>query len=338
MQNISSKAAPIGHLAIRYYDLQFKKIPVVVSSPQGNQYIKKIGVGMPKIPQKILDCIVYLYASEKDAKEGRPAGGTGFLVGVDSKLHSNYQHIYAITNWHVAIKGSFSVIRLNTADNKTATFNLEPQDWTFIRDKDDIAVSPILNIAEIHKVSFINTSLFITDDLVSKVGLGIGDDTFMVGRFPDHDGRFTNKPAVRFGNISIMPTLIKQGNGYAGESYCLDVNSRKGFSGSPVFVYRTIGNNLDESFSTGKPLSEIQWFFYLLGIHWAEYEEEWQIRSINKDRENQTVLGPSGITCVIPAQRIMDLLNLPAVREEREKEEEKLLVSFRQKGFPPVTQ
>ena len=62
----------------------------------------------------------------------------------------------------------------------------------------------------------------------------------MVGRFVDHDGGPTNLPAARFGNISIGPSKIRSELGKYVDTICLDTNSRTGFSGSPVYVYRTM--------------------------------------------------------------------------------------------------
>jgi len=89
---------------------------------------------------------------------------------------------------------------------------------------------------------------FVTDEIISSKSIGLGDGVFMIGRFIDHAGEGTNYPAARFGNISIMPTMIDLGDGYGGECYCLDMHSRTGYSGSPVFVYRTSNTNLDAIF------------------------------------------------------------------------------------------
>src|SRR5258707_1186988 len=66
----------------------------------------------------------------------------------------------------------------------------------------------------------------------------VGDDTFMIGLFLDHAGVTTNVPSARFGNISMLPNpraTIRQSTGYDGVSYVVDMHSRTGFSGSPVF-------------------------------------------------------------------------------------------------------
>jgi hypothetical protein len=67
---------------------------------------------MPRISDHILDCSIYLYESEVDAKEGSKTGGSGFLTHVVSKADQNIGHLYAVTNKHV-INGGCGVIRIN---------------------------------------------------------------------------------------------------------------------------------------------------------------------------------------------------------------------------------
>ena len=66
----------------------------------------------------------------------------------------------------------------------------------------------------------------------------------------------TNNPAMRFGNISLNPTPIEQPNQSIKDSYCLDMNSRTGFSGSPVFMYRTPGS--DVQFIDNRPAAKVE--------------------------------------------------------------------------------
>ena len=40
------------------------------------------------------------------------------------------------------------------------------------------------------------------------------------------------------------------------------------------------------------------------------------------------------MTCVIPAQRIMDVLNLPRLKEQRREKDAQMLKRFLDKGFP----
>jgi hypothetical protein len=72
---------------------------------------------MPRVPDMMLDCSIYLYPSRSDAETGEQYGGSGFLVGVRSKnmMLPHLEHTYAVTNRHVVEWGSSPVIRLNTA-------------------------------------------------------------------------------------------------------------------------------------------------------------------------------------------------------------------------------
>lgn len=67
----------------------------------GTPYVRRIPVGMPKIPSDILNSVFYLYDSEKAAREGQDFGGTGFFVGVSSR-HQGRHHVYGVSNRHVA--------------------------------------------------------------------------------------------------------------------------------------------------------------------------------------------------------------------------------------------
>jgi hypothetical protein len=176
----------------------------------------------------------------------------------------------------------------------------------------------------------------------------------MIGLFIDHDGVSTNVPSARFGNISMLPNpkaTIEQPTGYRGESYVIDMHSRTGFSGSPVYVYRTFGSdltsvwgtefndleitNLDEVIARvmnhgrgGRMRGRIHSnnLFNLLGIHWGQFPEKWELRDKSKLEESAKrdliikgayVEGMSGMTCVIPAWQIMEVLNMPVLRDLR---------------------
>ncbi len=173
----------------------------------GTPFLRSIPFGMPRIPEQVLNCAFYLYPSEDDAKQGKNLGGTSFVVAIPSpSFPHQFQYCYAITNAHVA-SGS-SVIRLNTLDGRTDIFPFDPADWTFHRGGFDIAAVPLSVNYSRHKAANIDISAFATQAHVSSNEIGPGEDVFMIGRFMDHDGGQTNMPAMRFGNISVMPSPI----------------------------------------------------------------------------------------------------------------------------------
>lgn len=292
--------------------------------------------GMPRIPPKTLNCAAYLYPSVADAEAGEDFGGTAFFVMIPSSVPDR-GYLYAVTNWHVAVAGGASVLRVNTKDGGTDIFDFGPEDWDFDR-RFDIAVVRLSLDPSRHSYSPIPVHGFVSQDDVERVKLGPGDDVFMVGRFVDHDGGPVNRPSVRFGNISVMPTPIPQENGGTADSYCIDLHSRSGYSGSPVFVYRTPGFDLEERLGEGANKALLVAgtnYLALLGIHFAQFPEQWEIRRIEPGRkayeshvplltDGAYVSGLSGMTCVLPAWSIMDVLNMPKLKEAREQSDAEL--------------
>jgi hypothetical protein len=286
---------------------------------------------VPRIPQRALDCVFYLYPTRAAAERGEGFGGTGFLVGYVSR-DPTLTFVYGVTNWHVAVRDGHSVIRIN----RSATVDIlefDPSEWTFIPNGDDVAVSPAIPLdVRDHTLS----SVVFTDTFSTirkrRHSIGVGDDVVMLGRFVDHDGGERNQPAARFGNISVMPTPILQPNNVKRSAYLVDMHSRTGYSGSPVFVYRTPGNNLDHShrrlMHKAEDVLEHYFrdaFFELLGIHCGQFPEELKITEKKAESceskslvvEGAVVTGFSGMTFVIPSDAIVDLLELPEVKMKR---------------------
>ena len=205
---------------------------------------------MPRIPPKVLNCVVYLYATRADAEAGREFGGTGFFVHLPS-LVPDRSFGYIVTNWHVAVQKGHSVVRLERVDGRHDIFEFDPSDWYFTPEY-DIAIIEAPGVSgNTHKIAFADISHFVTKELIGREKIGPGDDVFMVGRFINHQGSEQNVPAVRFGHISMDPAPVVQPNNIAADTYCIDVHSRSGYSGSPVFVYRTPGYDLEERLGSG---------------------------------------------------------------------------------------
>jgi hypothetical protein len=252
-------------------------------------------------------------------------------VAVRSSLPNAY-FFYAVSNWHVAVREGASVVRINTKDGKSESFEFGPEQWEF-NPKYDIAVILLMNIdPNKHDVVPIPVPEgFVKKEDLERVKLGVGEDVFMIGRFIDHDGGPINRPAARFGNISVMPSPIEQPNGGMADCYCIDLHSRSGYSGSPVFVYRTPGYDLEErpsaTMGEAKILLSGTNYLALLGIHFSQFPEFWEIGkervpdtegSVPLIKTGEYVKGLSGMTCVLPAWAIWDVLTMPKLKQERE--------------------
>lgn len=318
----------VASARVAFRDLEFARVAIRCYSSRGTSFTKPLPVGMPRIPQKILDCVCYLYADEEHARSGRNFGGTGFMVAVPSERVPGLNYIYAVTNWHVACQG-FPVVRINTKDGGTDILAFGMDQWEF-SSRFDIAVLPLPIREDLHRFALISTDMFLRQEEIDAERMTPGEDVFMVGRFLDHDGVQVNLPAVRFGNISVMPTPIEQPNGGRANSFCIDLHSRSGYSGSPVFVFRRPGFDLEERLKSQNESSLLCSgvnMFNLLGIHFAQFPEMWEIIEGKKPQtesvreplitEGKYVRGLSGMTCVLPAWSIMEVLNIPKFKEAR---------------------
>lgn len=229
---------------------------------------------MPKLGEYrfILDNVGFLYRTPEQAAQGRKAGGTGFFVAVPSqKAPDAFHHIYLVTNFHVA-RGEARTVRVNTRDGKGDLITVA--NWVSVPGGPDVAVSPVSLDPRRHVVEALRAdSWLVTREEVSRLEVDVGDDVFMVGRFVDHDGGQTNRPSLRFGHISMMDAAIRQNTGYSGSSFVIDMHSRSGYSGSPVFVYRTTGS----IFTQPGTLTGGGHLMKLLGIHWGQFPELWEL-------------------------------------------------------------
>ena len=327
---------------ISFTDLIFSKARVLCYSSAGTPYYRTVRFGMPRIPPLVLNSVFFLYKTEEDAKAGSEVGGTGFIVALPTVV-PGYSFTYFVTNWHNVLRDGCSVVRLDTVGGTPDIFTFEPSEWHFSTKYDIAVIHDSRIVPNFHRVAVVGKGLFLTKELKEQEKMGPGEDVFMVGRFVDYQGLKHNVPAVRFGNISMDPVPMEQPNGARADSYCIDMHSRSGFSGSPVFLYRTLGFNLDYS----APMSGSHNNLWLLGIHWGQFPEKWELNSRGKlrytDRESHSSLplgerdieGLSGMTCVLPAWSILEVLNMPELKVMRDTENAKLVAEL---GDIPVAE
>ncbi len=329
-------------------ELAFDYVSIPRRSGSGVPYAKIVEVGMPRIPDDHLRCVFYLYPSRDAAERGVKHGGTGFLV-----MHGMPPRLYAITNHHVAVRSGCSVIRIMAASNQAVTIELDPTDWEFLPGRADVAAVDLTTDHSRNQIPFfprqgfpylraVASSDFALANTIVSEHIGPGEDVYMIGRFLDHDGVDLNMPAVRFGHISTMAAHIRQRDNYTGECYTIDMHSRSGFSGSPVFAFRTFGQDLVDGgiprlrkpFSNEHSILNYKPVFRLLGIHCGQFPESMPITRMQTEESSygkEYVQGLSGMTIVVPAWDILELLNIPKFAVQREHDEAEFR---RQRGLP----
>lgn len=338
--------------AIEYRDCQFARKLLLAGRNGGAPQHQWVDYGMPRLDQRILSTVFYLYG--RDPKSGKVRGplGTGVFILKPSNINPNKFHVYAVTAHHV-IKSGASIIGVRSHDpNATGPIFAEydPSEWWSIPDGDDIAIVDVTDVDPL-PVGGVPVDWIVTPEFVDEVDLGAGDDGFMLGLFVKHPGAPKINPAVRFGNISIMPSNanpIEQGNGIKRPSFVFDMHSRPGFSGSPVFVYRTPANAL-----TGiDPSGSGHWsldtknniFVKLLGIHSGQFTEGNSVRkseaygSPTPIIEGDNLELPSSMTVVVPASAIRHIIYAGEAKKVRAQREKRLSKEWRRNVRPEAVQ
>lgn len=195
---------------------------------------------VPRISSALLDCVIYLYESRADADRGVALGGSGFLFPMeyDESCSVKGVHVYAVTNAHLLPK--FPVIRFRNRKGEAVTFSTTADAWFRHPDCDDLTVC-LLDLDAGDAIRLISPRYPPkrphppwTDD----EGDFLGRDVVMVGRFMGHDGKETNAPALRFGNVAALPVepIYHPQFGINQESFLVEGRSLPGYSGSPVFL------------------------------------------------------------------------------------------------------
>lgn len=276
----------------------------------------KVYCGMPRLEDRILDCAFYLYRDLQSAKDGSEVGGTGFVIArtFDSPALGGAGVLYLVSNKHVVHAHACSVARLNKKDGGVDFFELEPQDWIAHPYHDVAAVMSRKIDPNVHQCTWARASDMLDRSTMVESDIGIGDDVFMIGRFIGHDGKTRNRPSARFGNISIgVSDMMNPATGLPEESFGVEMRSKPGFSGSPVFVYDFLSRR---AFEEGKPRRQYG-FLRLLGIEWGIISESMPV--LNKwgvQQDNQYIVAPSGMNGVVPAWWLKDLLDMPELKHE----------------------
>lgn len=293
---------------------------------------------MPRIEQRFIGTSLYLYKTEESAEKGMQSGGSGVLIGYPSEGLPTLVHLYAVTNAHVVEAGGV-VPRAMKRDGYSRIFPLSRSDWELHPKLDDVAVCWLgtTSTDDDQELQWVPRDWFATEDDFGLVATRTdwpfpwetgpvvpGEETFSVGRFIGFDGKESNQPTVRFGNLSSGEVIRveQKKRGREQDSFLVEARSLLGYSGAPVYAYRT------GSYWGGgvPPVAQA----LMLGIGWAhvkhpvdervEYEVEVEtFDELTPGRYN------SGIMAVVPAWKIADLLDEPKVIEMRRKIEDEAL-------------
>jgi hypothetical protein len=268
-----------------------------------------------RVPDEVRQCAVFigLPRTLDSGQQVLAFVGTAFFVFVPSEIEGT-SYGYLVTAKHVASKmdGQPFLIRVNTKDGKSMLISGKGAHWwTHPTDNSvDVTVIPWIPPENV-EYKAVTTSMFLTDAVVKEKSIGSGDEVFITGLFAHLSGSKRNLPIVRMGNIAMMPSEPVSTSAGEIEAYLIEARSIGGLSGSPVFVRETVRLGLGS--------------FYLLGLmhgHW-DLAPSAKNDAILMDEDTVGRVN-MGIAIVIPAQKIMEVLNHPELVEIRRKNDEKM--------------
>lgn len=294
-----------------------------------------------RVETQILKTIVFIEVdADEPVEPGRPEQsvklwGTGFLVSVpDSRLGKNASFTYLVTNRHVAQaieqdKNGNCVslhirqmhVRLNLKEpiggRRLAKLQIPLSGdihWFFPKDEaSDLAVIPF-GISDKYDLIPISSKMFLTEENLNQNRVGPGDKVLTGGFYSGYMGLHEIQPILREGVMAMRPdgpmltTLCKP-----GVVYLADVHVIPGNSGSPIFIIPSLGLGANAS------IGGLPDVFGLLGvISGYMYEsEDFTLRASTTWKGSLNA--NSGISVVVPAQQLKELLDCPDLQRQRDE-------------------
>jgi len=263
---------------------------------------ERLGLFM-RVRDDIVDTVVFVGAYDEMRERFTPVG-TGFLCAHNDRGVS-WQ--YLVTNKHVIeqIGGDRIFVRVNKADGGSEIFWHDKSGIFCHSDNTIDLAAMICNLFKTeHRILYIPLDEAIANEnTISDEEIGIGDGVVLVGLFTSHYGEVESLPVARFGNIAAVPKEKVNTQYGRVHAYLVEIHSIAGLSGSPVFAQmpalriRPGGHSRVPKRAT-----------YFLGVLQGRFvlDEPVDSVSVSEDtpRENN-----SGIGVVIPAERVIELLN-----------------------------
>lgn len=277
-------------------------------------------------------------ADDTPGKGGIACLGTGFFLYYD-------QYGYFVTAKHVAhaVRDVAYLVRMNMRDGTSVNVNADGLEW---HDHPDPAVDVSVAGFFVEAVAGM-TTMYLPDafvlraDAIESGVFGIGDLTYTVGLFRLLSGMKRNLPIVHAGSIALVPGDEKipvrdwetPGNVLNVDGYLVEANSLSGLSGAPVFVRRSIDIDIkqpDDRRESGRlPESQV----FLLGLWqgaWDAPPDEVMAAEFGRG-----VRVPVGLGIVVPAYRILEVLDLPQLKERRRLHKEEMAAKAHDEAATP---
>ena len=195
--------------------------------------------------EEFLKIVVFLGLAVEKGSTNVPIDlkGTGFLFAkqmTGASLGSGA--IFLVTAKHVALGlGSEFSVLMNGKLGGTGAIGFVDAQWIFHDDPSiDIALIRMPPKILDYDAKWILEQDFLTDEMLEKHKVGIGDEVQMIGLFSRAPGKSQISPVVRSGAVAMLPKEKVPSQIGDIEAYLVEARSLGGMSGSPVFARSTI--------------------------------------------------------------------------------------------------
>jgi len=295
--------------------------------------IGRIVVKRPmRVSTHLLKCVGYVAERLPSVigQEEYDPYATGFFVGIRSESTGRY-HALFVTAKHVAddLENHEIGFIANTKDGGTAPLSMASDKWFFHPTEAssvDIAVLPFF-VDPNFDIVLVQTELFATPQFLEGQKMGLGDEVFFPGLFTFAPGSKAIHPIVRMGNVAMIPNGEIQVDGGFADVYLIESRSIGGLSGSPVFIRGTIAQDAIGATADDERFMGLSSQAYLFGVmhgHWdiASDINDSRLKFTRKNGVNM------GISVVVPAHKLLEVINHPELVAMRARADAELLRSM----------
>lgn len=274
-----------------------------------------------RVPDEVRKCVVFvgLMVRGPGGRQSFRVLGTAFIVSVPSESIQGAQYLYLITAKHVAVnlKNISLCVKVNKKDGNSDFLCEDKVNWWYHPTDElvDVAVIP-WSPPETVEFRAVPVNILLKDEVIQNRNIGVGDEVFITGLFTPLSRSAKNMPIVRMGSIAMIPdepVPINMNDMEVNvEAYLIEARSLSGLSGSPAFVRRSARLSVRDE-------------FYLLGLtmgHWVIPSKQ-KRDELQMDNDIYSKLN-TGIAIVVPAAKILEVINRPELVEMRKKRDEDL--------------